>query len=415
MQALLKEHHRKAFTLADQAVVSGSNFLLTIILTRALGLEQYGSFALIWIVVLFNLSMHQSLIGLPLINFGTNTQGKESEKFFSNMFSFHLVYAVAAALLTSLFVWLLGMTFPKWELNELCLLIPLCTFFFLNHEYFRKRFFTKSQPNKALILDAIAYLPQVISFTILGVINSLSVHLALIIVSVSFLLSSLFGLWSHSKVTFSLNNVIPIIRNQWNFSRWLLSSSILHWLTGNLFLVAVGATIGTSAVGAIKIIQNLMGVLNVFFITLENYVPVSAVKLFAVEGRKSLITYLSRVSVKGMIFTFLVVSLLAVFSEPIIRFVYGEMYLEYKELIYGFGVIYLIVFIVLILQIAIRTLQSTKDIFISQVISAIFCILIASPVVHLFGIQGVIIGMAISQIVKGAWYIFSINRLKTKL
>ena len=56
---MLSKNREKSWVLADQALVSGVNFLNGILLARWLGITAYGTFALIWMAVLVASSLQQ--------------------------------------------------------------------------------------------------------------------------------------------------------------------------------------------------------------------------------------------------------------------------------------------------------------------------------------------------------------------
>lgn len=62
-----KLRNKKTLVFLDQIIVSGSNFLLGILLARNLGIEEYGQFALLWLIVLFFSSLQLSFIVSPML------------------------------------------------------------------------------------------------------------------------------------------------------------------------------------------------------------------------------------------------------------------------------------------------------------------------------------------------------------
>ena len=56
--------------LCDQALVSGANFATNVILARALGIREYGVFALSWMAVLFVASLQWAFIVSPMMSVG---------------------------------------------------------------------------------------------------------------------------------------------------------------------------------------------------------------------------------------------------------------------------------------------------------------------------------------------------------
>src|SRR3546814_10183528 len=67
---LLLRERVLSWALADQVMVSGSNFLMTVFLARYLGLEEFGRFALAWMAVLFAAGIHYALVAAPMMSIG---------------------------------------------------------------------------------------------------------------------------------------------------------------------------------------------------------------------------------------------------------------------------------------------------------------------------------------------------------
>ncbi|MEL6926614.1 MAG: hypothetical protein AAFO94_21420, partial [Bacteroidota bacterium] len=64
--------------LVDQAIVSGGNFVLGILLTRFLGLDHYGVYTLLWMVLLVALSLNHAFISQPLLSLGPQEEDQRS-------------------------------------------------------------------------------------------------------------------------------------------------------------------------------------------------------------------------------------------------------------------------------------------------------------------------------------------------
>jgi O-antigen/teichoic acid export membrane protein len=62
-----KLKNKKLLVFLDQALVSGSNFVLGILLARYLGVAGYGQFALLWLIVLFFSSLQLAYIISPML------------------------------------------------------------------------------------------------------------------------------------------------------------------------------------------------------------------------------------------------------------------------------------------------------------------------------------------------------------
>ena len=107
----------------------------------------------------------------------------------------------------------------------------------------------------------------------------------------------------------------------------------------NFFLVVSGVILGPTAVGGLRASQNMVGLINVFFLSMENIVPSKASLLYAKYGAKSMVHYLRNVFFKGVIVVGILVILFVSLDEFLMKFFYGEEYIEFTFLIFWFGLI----------------------------------------------------------------------------
>jgi O-antigen/teichoic acid export membrane protein len=69
-----------------------------------------------------------------------------------------------------------------------------------------------------------------------------------------------------------------------------------------------------------------------------------------------------------------------------------------------------IIFVGYPLRYAIRTLERTRVIFMSFIASSIFSILSAYPIITFFGLNGVIIGLMLTQLITLGIYLFALRK-----
>ena len=75
----------------DQGLVSGSNFVIGVLLARSLGPEQYGSYALAFSIFLFLAAFHQNLVLSPLSVFGPSQYSQRTRDYLGASSGFKLV------------------------------------------------------------------------------------------------------------------------------------------------------------------------------------------------------------------------------------------------------------------------------------------------------------------------------------
>ena len=74
---LLTRYSHVNWALADQAMVSGVNFLTAILLARYLGIEEFGRFTLAWMAVLIAYSIQYAMIIAPMMSIGPKQSAAE--------------------------------------------------------------------------------------------------------------------------------------------------------------------------------------------------------------------------------------------------------------------------------------------------------------------------------------------------
>src|SRR3546814_16720755 len=67
-----------------------------------------------------------------------------------------------------------------------------------------------------------------------------------------------------------------ILARHWTFSKWLLPSALLFWLSSQAFIAVSGVMLGAAATGSLKAATTITGVLNLLILSLNNFAPVQA-------------------------------------------------------------------------------------------------------------------------------------------
>lgn len=394
-----KIKNKKLLILLDQVLVSGSNFVLGILLARYLGIEGYGQFALLWLIVLFFSSLQLAYIVSPMLTLGAKKSKIILDRYLSTMVTLQLTFTVF--LIIGLYIFLNIAIFfdEKWDIGNLKFYLMTTTLFFLLQDFIRRYFIIKTQYLKLLIIDSIAYLGQLSMIIYLVNTKALELENVFLVISLVFGFSFIIGYSQIKKATTtSIHKKLLFLKN-WHFSKWLVYSAVLQWGSGNFFILAAGAILGSWSVGVIRVMQNTMGIFHVLFISLENILPINFSKIYKKDGYSSLISYFKLQLKYGFIIFSILASLIYLFSSEIIGFIYGDEYIEYSYLLVGFILIYMFIYITMLQRYLLRTLEMTKVIFTSYIFTTAFAFLSSYPLIEYFKLDGVLIGMFIMQLI----------------
>ena len=146
---------KRLIPLVDQAIVSGGNFLLGVLLARVLGLAVYGEFAIVWLIVLFCSSIHHAWIITPLYTFSSKVTGVEKKKYLQSVMVHQLLFAVVASLLVLVIIFIAKLFFPEWSIAQANIIVAMMAFCYLMYDFFRRFAYVKGRLYRALFLDAV--------------------------------------------------------------------------------------------------------------------------------------------------------------------------------------------------------------------------------------------------------------------
>lgn len=410
MKRILLLHSQKTFVLADQALVSGGNFIVGILLARQLGIAGYGVFSILWVGVLFLLSLHQAYVTQPMMTMAARFAGRHEERYRQGVFYVQVLITVVLLACTGVATWVVrefeGL--PKW-----CAFLPhagLAATFYLMHDFFRKTWFIRGKVLAPLLMDGALYgvlfAALLLYETTVGValLGYAAGSVASLVVGGMYFLKhpdALRGIYDNWDLKFQ-----KAAKEHYHYSIWLLGTSVLQWVAGNIFLVAAASLLGSTAVGAIRMAQNMVGLSHVLFLSMENIVPAEAARRFFQHGRRRMNRYLLQVSLLMSVpFAGLLVTL-SVMAPVLIQWLYGPEYLPYNELVSGFAVLYLFVFIGYPLRFALRTLSMTMPIFKAYGITTVVSLALAYPLVGWLGVEGVLVGLMLGQLITIGVYLY---------
>lgn len=412
IQAQIIEKKHQLIVLFDQAMVSGVNFLVAILITRFLGLEEFGVFATAWMLVLFFSSIQQAIVIAPI--YTLSAQQKDTSSFLGQALNLQLLFSVIASILSLITISIVFHFNNEWYREGVLFSLPITIALFLLQDFFRRKFFVENSGSTVFLSDLITYALQPIIIITLFYLNLLSINSFLTSISICMLLVSLIHFLRMKKQ--KLNQHTILVFNQfWQFSKHLFFTSILQWFSGNYFIVFATGVLGPLAIGIIRIAQNLMGVLHILFLTLENLIPIEAAKILKRKGKIPTLHFFKQMTIKTGAITGITLILMSAFSSIIIKTIYGPEYLKYNYVIVGFSIIYIFIFLGTIMRFIIRTFEENRIVLENYIITGIFSLLSASYLITNYQLNGVLIGLALVQVISLIYTLIRLSiQLKTK-
>lgn len=379
----------------DQMIVSAGNFATGVLLARYLGLEAFGQFTLIWMLVLFALSFNMAIITKPLLTLGSKN---ETTGYFNAVHTLQVLLALLGFGLTFLGAYIANSLAVFHFSNSMLFSLSFLVSAQLLYDFYRKYCFVRMQIHKAIVLDSIFYTCQLAGIIVLGWTDYASLPNVLFLLSACHLVILFAAIFFAPKLTFHIATLYQTAKTHLEFSGWLVLTAILQWTSGNYFIIAAGSILGVAAVGIIRIIQQLAGLCHILFLTMENLWPVQTAKKYSTDGIKGIVEFLKHQSLVWLLPLIVGMLGLILMGERLVKTLYNIELTEYYMLIPGFCLLYLFVFAGIPFRILFRTIETTKPIFLAYIFGAGFSLLSAGSLLKTFGLYGFIGGLCMVQL-----------------
>lgn len=395
------------FSLLDQALVSGSNFLSTVLIARILGLHDFGIFTTLWLILLFITAIHHAIIVFPMMSL--TPKQKNLNVYFGNLLVMQIYF--------SIFAFIVSYLFSLFYIEQIINVINFNTIFvfastvLLYHmqDFYRRYFFVKKSFKDVFVIDALSYLTRtlILFYLMIYSIPSTLFNIYLIFIS-TFLIGICYGIVKY-KFTFRKTSFLLNFKEQWKLSKWLLPSAILEWTSINLFLVIASFMLGPIAIGAIRLGQNIIMGFNVILQGLENFIPTDASKIYYKKGISHLHYYLLKVTTIGVLSVIFFGILIIYYSHNIISLIYGNNFLSYSYVLTWYTAILFFMFLFIILRIYLRTINQMKIWFKAYIITSLYSMVVVYPLLSYYQIHGVLFGILSAYIllISSAYYMLS--------
>jgi len=411
LEKLKKYQSNTRLGVLDQIVVSGGNFLTGLLLARWLGLQQFGVFTLLWMIVLLALSFNMAMITKPLL---TLIAKQATTNYLNAVHTWQLFLAFAGGVLT-LFIGSLTVQLGILNISGALLLgTALLVINQLIYDFYRKCFYATAQIPSSLLLDIVLYSWQITGMLVLYFMGLFTLErvLALLVVTQAICLLLFANLIPRPTLEMAVLTETAVTHIR--YSGWLSMTALMQWFTANYFIIAAGGILGTAMVGLIRIVQQLIGLIHILFLAMENLMPTAAAKCLQEKGRGSLLSYLRKNTVRWAL-PFAGVGLVFLLFSPWVIQTFFKANLDGNYiLLLGYLGLYVLVFISIPARIYFRTIEHTRPLFIAYLVGTVLSFLAAPLLLKSFGVAGFVAGLILVQFLMIVVYIIEYQVTKAR-
>jgi len=385
------------YSVSNQVLVSGLNFAVGIVAARALGVTDFGLFALILLMVSFTANMEGHLITLPMMTL-TGARKQRSASYFAAITVLGLATASASALFIAMFVIVLFLT--RGDVADLNLILAAGLVAFSQNIQFttRRVLFARSKMKQAVGLDLLR-LGIMILFIAYLISNDIVVDVAtaLYVLAVSALVSALPFLRMTLRARVPRRLPMIVLRRHWPLASWMLLMMLVSIGQEQALWIFAGLHFGDDAIGGLRSAQYLLGTTHLLIYALENFMPRIAAQEMRLDDVSGLLKYLYGQTLFVGLASLSLIIPIGLFAGPLLKLFFGSEYVPYADHTRIFACVYAVTVIRMIWLYYLRVVERTRDVFISYVISSLVAVALVVPMTSWFGLYGIPLTMLAAQ------------------
>ena len=386
----------RAWPFADQMLISATNFVTMVLLARGMSPRGFGSFTLVYSVLLFANSLQSTLITQPHNVLGVGRDGFEYRRFTSTLALGQLVVAVAAGVLA---LGAGGVALAlRWAPAPLLLILGPSIIAWQLQEFVRRVLYTERRFAEAFANDTISYAGQGIAIAVLWRFAALTPERALVALAATSALAAAYGAL---QLRGSLARAFDFgaLRETWNFGKWLAGGEILRWLSSvELYQYLAAAVLGTAATATIKSAQVIFGPTRMLLFALDALLPIRFAHSLR-SGAGHMHSELRRTALLTLVPLGVYCGVVALFAAPLLRFLYGPAYVGGARVLMLYALSAFVASVTLIMSSALKARRMTRSVFTTYVYTSIIAASCGWAFLRIFGVAGALVGMTLTSLI----------------
>jgi O-antigen/teichoic acid export membrane protein len=398
-QNLLRWGTKGGLAVVDHGLISGSNFLLGILLARWLAPDQYGAYALAFSAFLLFSFLYYSLLLEPMAVFSGSAYSRCLRGYLKSLIWIHLAITVVAVVILGTTTLVVFFRSGTGGLAGAMLGVTIASPCILLLWLARRAYYMELNPARAAV-GAFLYCALLVAGTYsLFRMGRLSPFTAYVLMATGALATSAYLiLYIRGSLTALEPGPTPreTWKRHWGYGRWALAAAVATWIPYYMYYPLVTSFFGMAQAGQLRALMNFALPMEQTFTALSClFLPYAA--RIQREGRSNagpLTRRIMLVYVGGAIAYWLV---FLPFKAQAFHYLYAGKYTE---------VAYLIPYVALetILwsasfgpTIVLRGMESSISIFYARCVASVLSLTVGIPLTHAYGLWGAMVGIVLAN------------------
>jgi O-antigen/teichoic acid export membrane protein len=398
---LRKCNDPRTLALIDQSLLSGTNFITLLWVSRHVDANAFGQFSLAALVLLFLANVHRAVITQQLNLLGANDDPERLRVRIAVSLWAHLLLVPLSVALLAILSW---RYFPEPRLFAGAAAYAVC---FMLQETIRRYYYTVGRIRSALLNDFISYGGQLIAIFVMSRFMVVDGEVTFFIMAATSLAAFMFGVPQIDIArSITLRYVREILGQHLASSGWLLLTVLALWGATQLhpFLLA---PLGPGAIAVFSASRNPLNVIGVAVQSVGNLLPIRAAGILGTRGPAALRKHLVTTTLHALIASFVIVIAMQLTAPLVLKLLYGGRYDDATPIlrVLSFGIVFALIGTVL--GAYALALNDARSNFLSNLAATAFTFTGGLLLIHIDGLMGAAIGgclsVAIATVVQGVF------------
>ncbi len=251
---------KAAFAISDQALFSGANFAVNILLARWLAPAEYGAFSLAYSVFLLFAVVHTALLIEPLMVFGSGKYQRMFPSYVRVLLQAHGALMGPGTVLLFITAFVLGKAYSATA-GGAFIGLAFSGAAILLFWLVRRVFYVLLQPGWGVLGGALYFTGVMGCMWVLQATGQLSTATAFVAMGAASLLASLI-LFARFGTGVLRRSSEPALRevatDHWRYGRWAIASSAISWFPGSIYYALLPAWLGLEATAGLRALMNFI-------------------------------------------------------------------------------------------------------------------------------------------------------------
>jgi O-antigen/teichoic acid export membrane protein len=383
----------------DQAVISLTNFVATIMLARALTPTQFGAYGVGFLLLHLGRAVQEGVVVQPMNSLGPSLSGDARRAYLSGSGGLQAWLALLGAagcallgyLLTRLGNSVAGPTlFALW--SPLLLAQP--------QEFIRRVFYTVSQVDLAVLNTVVSSFVRLATLAWMLAAGADQGAAGLYAIGWGGAAGLALGLFQTRKLWLRRGlDMLGTWRRNWGFGRWVLGATMANWVAVEVYPILTAGLISFAATGAYRALQNVLAPIHSLLRAMDTYFTPRLADRRRIAGGAGVVHMVRQMFLVTGPPVALVLVLGVAFAEPLLHLFYGDTYVEYAPGMRLMALFYALWYSFWPIQSALKALEKTRPIFVGSVVAMIAMATIGVWAILTWGVYGTIAGQALSALI----------------